>query len=441
MELPRAPVSAHEPTRAGSGAQLAPAPGMEASRSTTAERPARHAGRLATLTATVLLEGRRITPVGLTLRRGATPLAAAGIETALGTRFGGLDPGRYSLEVEPASLPPGLLALPDPATGSPERSVHVGPGEQRALELALVAAARVDGSVRDAHGRPVPEAEVHLEPIDPLSGLVAHAAHSDERGEFELLLVLPGAYRFGTRWPAGRWSGAAPPPIRLTLAAGEARRLEPCAEPTARTIRGQLLDEAGRACAGVRVRCEWDEGEHGPRPRGEPVVPSSLVVARTRSEPDGSFRLTGLPAGPLRLRVAPRLGGTPFARPASAGPGFEELVVSVDPAADEEHALAIRVKREPRRRGGRMRKKTGRRRRGRTRATRPHLSPPTPLPPLRALRGFAPLRVAYSWRGKASTGTRAWRMTASATLPITKRRKPVRPWVESAIASQPCCTA
>jgi len=32
-------------------------------------------------------------------------------------------------------------------------------------------------------------------------------------------------------------------------------------------------------------------------------------------------------------------------------------------------------------------------------------------------------------------------ITLSATLPITMRRKPVRPWVESAIQSIPCCLA
>lgn len=297
--------------------ELSAAPAPEGERERVVPGPADGApqGVLATLVARVATPAGE--PVGratLLLRHGARVVERRALDGTGPARFAGLAPGRYSLELEAESLPPGLLPVPDAATGTLRVPCLLAGGRTGACTLLAVRAACLRGSVLDPEGAPVAGARIRLQDTDATREVPGREAESDERGAFLLEDVLPGTYRARIDWPRGA-RGTAPPPSLQRLEAGAELALEIRAEAEPRDLAGQLLDEDGQPLAGQLVRGEWCEepqDEEGPHPLDEhgPPAPWSLVLAETRTDGEGRYRLEGLPPGTVRVRWAPRLGAS-----------------------------------------------------------------------------------------------------------------------------------
>lgn len=283
-------------------------------------------GVLATVVARV--ETPEGTPVGratLLLRHGARLVERRDLEGPEPVRFSGLEPGRYSLELDATTLPAGLLPRLDTRSATPRVPFVLASGRTTECTLVALPGARPRGIVLDPEGVPVAGARLRLQGLDPALEAPTPEAVSEKDGSFAFEDVLPGRYRALLEWPADA-RGAAPPPFRLELAADAEPWLELRAEGQPCTIVGRLLDEAGQPLADQLVRGEWDEADAaraveraGAR---QSLAPWSLVLAKARTDAEGGYRLEGLPRGTLRLRFAPRL-----ASPRGFGPrddAFEE---------------------------------------------------------------------------------------------------------------------
>ena len=200
------------------------------------------------------------------------------------------------------AAPDGSFELAASGTG-PLRLLHVAapgylaaevdPGTGRALPepLRLRPAAAVEGVVVDTRGRPVADAEVHLEPAS--AGRLPAASAVD--GRFRLGELPPGtALSLAARLehPGGPGPAAAPLPLsplapreehhglRLSLARGA-------------TVSGTVAAGTGRDAAEVA----------GARVRLEPLRAGAGPTVEVTTGLDGRFALADLPAGRYRLAV------------------------------------------------------------------------------------------------------------------------------------------
>lgn len=155
------------------------------------------------------------------------------------------------------------------------------------LELTLSEAADIVGHVKDPDGLPVEDARVELWPEDPGTGVVgaraldegdARHSTSGPDGQFRLEDVRPGAYRLQAS--ADDWAPA--DPVALVLTAED--------EP----------DEQVLTLRPGAILSGWTRTSEG-----EPVadVEVTLATARTESDDEGRYRLTGLPLGPDLLEA------------------------------------------------------------------------------------------------------------------------------------------
>jgi protocatechuate 3,4-dioxygenase beta subunit len=115
--------------------------------------------------------------------------------------FYDLPPGRYVLEPE---LPRGWK-IDRATTGTttirdPKRQIRtrqilftLRPRQHAAIDVAFVLDNVVSGSVVDAHGKPLPEVEVSLKPMDADNKSV-NFEYTDEQGRFAIESIEPGNY-------------------------------------------------------------------------------------------------------------------------------------------------------------------------------------------------------------------------------------------------------
>jgi protocatechuate 3,4-dioxygenase beta subunit len=144
--------------------------------------------------------------------------------------------------------------------------------------------ATVTGEVVDEQGSPVVDAEVEAAP--GIQGAVPHRARTDAGGRF----AIPGLYEGGPYVLRASHRGFAPESRSVTPSrtmTGYRLTLRPGA-----TAFGTVVDEAGRPVAGARIELLNYEANFHPY--------------RSISKPDGSFRISDLPAKVLELRVARR---------------------------------------------------------------------------------------------------------------------------------------
>jgi protocatechuate 3,4-dioxygenase beta subunit len=215
-----------------------------------------------TLTVRVVADGAPL--AGAQIERGGDAIAVTGPDGAAEVR--GVTAFFDHLTVRAEGRGAGSLAISggsDPG-GRLERTVVLAPG------------APLGGTVVDADGHAVAGATVLV--VEALVSATAEAT-SDASGRWRAGLLAAGTYRVQARAPGrarGPWNevvldGAAPA-ADVVVALGRGGR-----------IRGEVVDERGAAVAGAL--CEANGGDDG----------DEELVART--DADGVFELTGVPAG------------------------------------------------------------------------------------------------------------------------------------------------
>lgn len=150
---------------------------------------------------------------------------------------------------------------------------------------------------------------------EPLSGVLARVsgldannagnaedAVTDESGVFRFHDLFPGTYRLVFHPPAGSESFVPPIPPDLVLLDGESRDLGDMRvlQGTC-TVIGSIVDQDGRPFPDLPIACYPNSS--GP----DGKVPHDLgsVLGRTRTGPDGTFKLSDLPAIPCKISLTP----------------------------------------------------------------------------------------------------------------------------------------
>ncbi|MEW6747676.1 MAG: carboxypeptidase regulatory-like domain-containing protein [Planctomycetota bacterium] len=153
----------------------------------------------------------------------------------------------------------------------------------------------IDGTVVDANGSPVTDADVFLTGAGPSRGLIV--AHSDLEGRFELRGIR-GSNHIGARKP-----GFAPSPLIYFPAAEPSKRLlrlvlgEPAGE-----ITGRVLSPQEEPVSNALVRVMLRTPEYA-RYDEEGVWGTPTVHLDGRTDAQGLFRITSVPPGRWVLRV------------------------------------------------------------------------------------------------------------------------------------------
>ena len=196
--------------------------------------------------------------------------------------FVDLEPGRYVLSAQHGDL-----------VGFHLQPLAVALGETAPeIGLRLQPAARLGGRIVGPDGQAVAGAQVQLEPSRPTDlgfGAGRATALSDADGRYLLAGVLAGRYRVRVEAaplaPAERREvavlGREVGPLNFRLEAGA-------------RLRGQVTDAQGRPLVGAGLRAAV---------QSDPASPRLVAAGSSRSGTDGSYELTGLPAGKLRLSV------------------------------------------------------------------------------------------------------------------------------------------
>jgi protocatechuate 3,4-dioxygenase beta subunit len=260
----------------------------------------------------VLARGAWLT--GLVRDERGRPLAAASVRLA--SEVAG-EPGRTQTDGA------GRFALPFPGRDSPMRVVARGADSAPALsprltspdaavDLVLPRGARVTGRVVDETGRPL-ACQLELLELDGVPsralGELVHAEAGPD-GRFVLVRLPPGRHALNV---AAR--GRVPQRASVEIGNGSEQDLGDLALEAGLVLAGRIRDPQGRPVALARVAASHDDE-------------NTVRTVTTESEPDGRFRIAGLPAGEVRLRVeAP---GFAAAR-ASASAGGAPIEITLHP--------------------------------------------------------------------------------------------------------------
>lgn len=193
--------------------------------------------------------------------------------------------------VHPAFAPSSLRVVqPDPDRAAPPTTVTL-------RFLLLSAQAHVSGLVIDSAGVPVAGANLELRPRDGRGGELAgppQRVRSGSDGTFSATDLRPGP----TLW-AARADGFGTATGSLTTQAGDNTGL--CITLTAAAaVHGTVRDARAEPVGGVLIATGR---------------PGTFAYEQTHSGPDGTFRLTCLPAGPIDLLASePERNGVPARR-------------------------------------------------------------------------------------------------------------------------------
>ncbi|MCU0724418.1 MAG: carboxypeptidase-like regulatory domain-containing protein, partial [Planctomycetes bacterium] len=217
-------------------------------------------------------------------------------------RFPALEPGTYGVRAETRDFyQPGFpsVTVRSPCREDsvpPECLVRLGPAAAESrLDLALASGSVVEGTVRDAAGRPAPGVRIGLErDYGDLEDRPAHAITGPD-GAFRLAGVPAGEWYIAAACPGGyaeRVPVHVPPGAPVT---GVVLTLGPRG-----TVRGVVVILDGGSPAGGRVRAESFSRAWVPKPPPTPVGD------------DGSFVLPDLHAGFVDLEAT--VPGYPDAR-------------------------------------------------------------------------------------------------------------------------------
>lgn len=227
-----------------------------------------------------------VTISGAILDAGGGPIAAAELRAVSGSAGGGLyqvtadGSGHYRMTV-----PKGTYALLAHADGYAAANELVHATEDQKIDFRLNPAATLRGRVvARASGEPIPDATVTLE--SGRAGLGGREVRSDGRGVFEYKDVDPGDYQL--RAQKGALVGQLPRAVTVTLAVYVGDLTIAC-DPAA-SISGRVRSSGGAPIAGARLRLHQDF--------------TRLDRVRTRSAPDGSYRIEGVLPGKYLLEAS-----------------------------------------------------------------------------------------------------------------------------------------
>ena len=276
---------------------------------------------------------------------------AADLETGGDGRFSvpNLPPGEYRLEVRKPNFIDTVLRLEQPSTG---------------LELRLVRAGVITGSVVDAHGQPVRGATIYALPRSAGGGPLRSSANDrgvrlNERGQYRIHSLAPGEYAvavtYGASTAAFGSSGGAD--IRQELGSGSVlypENASPRFFPVAggeeyRNIDFSLIPTDLHSISG---KIEL------PDPKSTfwlaliPTDRNALAAAVAKTSAGGAFRFEGIPGGNYTLTAAGPIlgyggkgipGDTPYYGRASMNVAADVENVAVPVAKGVEVSFVLRA--------------------------------------------------------------------------------------------------
>jgi hypothetical protein len=159
------------------------------------------------------------------------------------------------------------------AAKAPRAAIRAG--ETEAVEIKVVRAVRVEGTVvEEPGGAPIPGVTIDLDSLTHSRRRVNWIV-TDAQGRFSTL-VLPGQARFSFWLHGIPKTHFLPPhtPHWADLQVQEGADRQTFAPPRLRRavqVRGRVVDEAGKPAAGVNVAGSWTSAEHGNNPNSIPV--------------------------------------------------------------------------------------------------------------------------------------------------------------------------
>lgn len=266
--------------------------------------------------------------VGRVVAPGVRPLAGARVQVRSRTRGGlgvvvlgdvvgdattGAD-GRFRVDGVPAGRTWAVSVAHDEYPAVERHPIEVFDGEPRDVgDVAVVAGARIHGTVRSLEAGPLAGVEVRA--VDPrvpeaFGGRAAVATKTDDSGRFTLTRLRPGAVRVEVQPPEhapSHWEG--------TLEAGTTQDGVELLVRRGKTIAGAVVDDLGAPIAGARVLAAIGQ-EH----------------VKVESGADGRFAIPNLRDDGVYLVVARKAGyGSPTGVQASneftAGTSGIEIVL------------------------------------------------------------------------------------------------------------------
>ncbi len=181
---------------------------------------------------------------------------------------------------------------------------------------------------------------------EPLSGVLARVmgldasiagnaqdATTDEHGVFRFHHLFPGTYRLTFHPPPGPEGFVPPLPPDFILSDGESRDLGEIRVPRGTcAVIGTVLDQDGRPFPDLPIACYPNSS--GPNEK----APHGLgdVIGRARTGPDGTFRLSDLPAIPCKISLTPDYQPREVVpgQPAFWEPAVEVFLTAKEPVMD-----------------------------------------------------------------------------------------------------------
>lgn len=158
-------------------------------------------------------------------------------------------------------------------------------------------------------------------------------ADTDEHGVFRFHHLFPGDYRLTFHPAPGPESFVPPVTPDFILADGESLDLGDLLVPQGMcTVIGTVVDQDGRPFPDIPIACYADLTD----PNQPAPDHLSATLTRTRTGPDGTFRLSDLPAIPCKISLTPDYLPREVAagQPAFWEPNVDVLLSAKDPVQD-----------------------------------------------------------------------------------------------------------
>lgn len=191
----------------------------------------------------------------------------------------------------------------------------------------------VVGRLLSQEGEPVSGIMARVSGLDTYIVGNSQDATTDELGVFRFHHLFPGTYRLWFHPPRGSEDFVPPFTPDFVLADGESRDLGDIRVPRgACTVTGTVVDQDGRPFPGLPIVAYPSSTDPNQR------VPHDLgnVLARTRTGPDGTFRLSDLPAIACNISLTPHYEPNKVVpgQPAFWEPNVEVVLSAKEPVLD-----------------------------------------------------------------------------------------------------------